>query len=477
MPIRPSDPIAGKSRGTAAQLNTYAASIGAKRMTDVRLFSAELESLCNDPTIGFDFAILGAHSAVETGDEKRGGGWLSDAWEEWLNPAGIGITDGELEIKPYRNGTEAARAYVVHMYLYVRGLIPKGHRLEPYISLDPRYDDAIEKGYAGIARVLSDLQGRWWTNPRGTAAICDRGLSIWPNLPDANAKGGTMALYRVAGLTTPIELPVPLIVDLIPTEQTNQRPGIKRQTPGYWVQHETGNPDPGAGAAMHSRYLDQGAPNQYGVSQKLSYHFTVDSGVIYQKIPIDEVTWQAADGDGQGNMSGISCELCINPESDKATARHNAEALAGGVMRALGMGVDRVKRHWDFNSGSTDRHHCPDLMMSEGYWPTFVENVGKIIAKGGTSVPTVSGYPSGMDAGIAGWLFGRYQEGGKVYEFNEKGPVSQSWLKYGAVFGYTRIVDVWLFADGREYYRFESFTLWRPNHNESFRPLESEVAA
>ena len=190
-----------------------------------------------------------------------------------------------------------------------------------------------------------------------------------------------MSLYSVAGLSKQIELPVPLIVDLIPTGQTNQRPGIARQTPGYWVQHETANYSAGAGAKMHNDWLHNGASGAV-----LSFHFVVDDGVIYQMIPVNEVTWQAADGSGPGNMSGVSCELCVNAGIDTAKARHNAEALAGGVCKALGLAADRVKRHWDFNAGSADRHHCPDEMMNDGYWPTFVNNVGVIIAgKGGNT--------------------------------------------------------------------------------------------
>jgi N-acetylmuramoyl-L-alanine amidase len=188
-----------------------------------------------------------------------------------------------------------------------------------------------------------------------------------------------MALYTVAGLPTQIDLPVPLHVVLIPTTQTLQRPGITRARPGYWVQHETGNPSAGANALFHQRYLANGAPDNAGNPQQLSYHFTCDDTAIYQMIPVDEVTWQAADGSGPGNMAGISCELCINQGIDKAKSRHNAEALAGGVMKALKMPTGNCRRHYDFNFADPNRHHCPDEMMSEGYWPTFVANVDKIV--------------------------------------------------------------------------------------------------
>lgn len=198
-------------------------------------------------------------------------------------------------------------------------------------------------------------------------------------LPILATGASPMALYSVAGLSQKIELPVPLIVDLIDEGQTNQRPGISRQTPGYWVQHETANYSAGADAKMHNTWLHNGASGAV-----LSFHFVVDDHQIYQMIPVNEVTWQAADGSGPGNMSGVSCELCVNAGIDTAKARHNAEALAGGVCKALGLDASRVKRHWDFNAGSVDRHHCPDEMMNDGYWPTFVNNVGVIIAgKGG----------------------------------------------------------------------------------------------
>ena len=188
-----------------------------------------------------------------------------------------------------------------------------------------------------------------------------------------------MAKFKVVGLDTEIEVPVPLMHDVISLNQPNQRPGIKRALPGFWVQHETGNSNPGADAEMHKNYLHNGALNDKGVSQRLSFHFAVDDGAIYQMIPIDEVTWQAADGDGPGNMSGISCELCINTGIDTAKARHNAEALCAGILKALGMGQASVKRHWDFNECSADRHHCPDQMMNDNYWPAFVANVGTLL--------------------------------------------------------------------------------------------------
>lgn len=195
-----------------------------------------------------------------------------------------------------------------------------------------------------------------------------------------------MALYYVAGMAQKIELPVPLIVHLLPISQ-KQRPGIKRALPGYSVIHETANYNPGADAAMHDRWLHSGANGGY-----VSFHFCYDDQVIYQFVPVDEVTWQSADGAGPGNMSGISSEQCRNQGINKAKARMIGEALHGGIHRALGMPSSLCCRHWDFNQADPDRHHCPNDMMNEGYWPTFVANVDKIITAGVAADP-VPAYP------------------------------------------------------------------------------------
>lgn len=288
----------------------------------------------------------------------------------------------------------------------------------------------------------------------------------------SHATGGVsaMGLYPVAGLAQQISLPVPLIQAIIPAGQTNQRPGIKRQTPGYWVQHETANTAAGADAAMHARYLAQGADGS-----QVSWHFTVDDHQIYQHIPIDEVTWQAADGAGPGNMSGVSCEMAVNSDGNEATARTNTEALAGAICKALGLGVDRVKRHYDFNAADPNRHFCPQHMMQQNYWPTFVANVGKIIQGGTVSVPAqpAVAYPAGLDKSLAASWFGKVTgDDKKVYAFDENGPVSQAWITNGAATGqYPALISVQHF-DVRAYFRFANgLVLWQANANDSVKPL------
>jgi len=273
-----------------------------------------------------------------------------------------------------------------------------------------------------------------------------------------------VALYEVAGASGAIELPVPLIVHLLPISP-EKRPGIKRQTPGAWVQHETANYNEGADAAMHDRWLH----NLTGTY--VSFHFCVDDTAIYQFVPVDEVTWQAADGAGPGNMAGVSCELCVNRDADWAKARANCEALAAGVSKALG--ITAITRHYDYNADDPDRHYCPKEMMTSGYWPTFVANVQKIIGEPVEEPPVAdSKYPVGMDEGIAALLFGKVMVGKTPYQFDPKGPVSKAWLLKGKETGqFPSLVAVKTF-DTRQYFVFgNGSTLWRPNKNEGFRWL------
>lgn len=185
MSMQPTDRWLAAARGTPHQVISYAERVGAKRLPDVRTYLIELHRLCL--LFGFDYALLVGHSAVETGDPRRGLGWLSDAWEEWLNPVGLGITDGGLDIRPYRDGIEAARAHVTHLLAYLDRDAEMSADVRTFVEdhthLDPRYDD-IPAAWRGSVRTLADLQGKWWTNPGGTAAIVARGNAIFPGIPD-----------------------------------------------------------------------------------------------------------------------------------------------------------------------------------------------------------------------------------------------------------------------------------------------------
>jgi N-acetylmuramoyl-L-alanine amidase len=151
------DPLLAAPRGSAARALVSALQAEARRPEEVRAYVTEVYRLA--PLVGLDPAIVIAQSAHETG------WWQSPAWTDHLNPAGIGITGADVASPSWESGVTAARAHLVHLFLYAAGSIPPGHPLEPYVPLDPRYDAALAAGRAHTASSLADLTGQWATDP------------------------------------------------------------------------------------------------------------------------------------------------------------------------------------------------------------------------------------------------------------------------------------------------------------------------
>ena len=151
------DPLLAAPRGSAVRALAAALKAEASRPGDLRAYLMEVYRLA--PLVGIDPAIVVAQSAHETG------WWQSPAWTDHLNPAGIGITGSDAASPSWESGEAAARAQLVHLFLYAAGPIPPGHPLEPYIPLDPRYEAALAAGRAKSATTLADLTGLWATDP------------------------------------------------------------------------------------------------------------------------------------------------------------------------------------------------------------------------------------------------------------------------------------------------------------------------
>jgi hypothetical protein len=186
MPIRLTDNLAHPNRGTVSQAMAYAVTQRADRQVFLHEYFTELYRLCAKYQL--DFSILVAQSANETGK------WKSAIWNEYGNPAGIGVTGSDVSSGPneslvYENGKDAARAHVVHMQAYVRGAIPENTELYDYIEFDPRYEAVFEAGYDGTIRRIQDfnVNGKWALltkpPPYGQRIVND-GLAVWPSLPN-----------------------------------------------------------------------------------------------------------------------------------------------------------------------------------------------------------------------------------------------------------------------------------------------------
>ena len=165
------DPLLAAPRGSAVQVLESLLRAEAARPDELEAYITEVYRLA--PAIGLDPAIVVAQSALETG------WWQSPAWTDDLNPAGIGITGPEAASPSWESGAAAARAHLVHLFLYASGPIPPGHPLEPYIPLDPRYAAALAAGRAQSAGSIADLAGRWATDPDYASSIARVGSNLF----------------------------------------------------------------------------------------------------------------------------------------------------------------------------------------------------------------------------------------------------------------------------------------------------------
>lgn len=172
-----------------------------------------------------------------------------------------------------------------------------------------------------------------------------------------------MAMYStvIPGLPGgPLVTNHPVKIKLIPEWRTLNRPGIKASTPRRSVQHGNGNPN--SSAAGEATYVYNGAEGR-----QASYHSSTDDRETWVMVPADEVTWQAADGAGPGNMNGFSNELVEDASLWADPARRdraidNVANFMGGVAARLG--IAKPERHWDFNYNNRpqDRHDCPNKL-------------------------------------------------------------------------------------------------------------------
>ncbi len=169
--MRPTDRLLGPPRGRPEDVLAFAEATGVLRLADVRDYVAEVYRLA--PLAGLDPALVVAQSAHETGF------WRSAAWRDHLNPAGLGVTGPGVPSPVWTGGADAARAQIVHLYLYAAGQVPAGHPLAPYVALDPRYDAAIAAGRAGAAPTLAALTGRWATDPAYAEGVARAGTTLF----------------------------------------------------------------------------------------------------------------------------------------------------------------------------------------------------------------------------------------------------------------------------------------------------------
>ncbi|UFJ40105.1 N-acetylmuramoyl-L-alanine amidase [Brevibacillus humidisoli] len=157
-----------------------------------------------------------------------------------------------------------------------------------------------------------------------------------------------------------------IIQDFIPAGRPN-RPGTKLTGPKYITVHDTANPNAGADALAHARYLK----GDSAASRPVSWHFTVDDTRIVQHLPLDEIGWHAGDGNGPGNSTSIGIEVCENSDGDRSKAEANAAELVASLLRQFGLGPNAVVQHSHWTG-----KNCPHVIRSRpDGWEEFMASV------------------------------------------------------------------------------------------------------
>ena len=142
--------------------------------------------------------------------------------------------------------------------------------------------------------------------------------------------------------------------------------GIKcpyEMKPEFVVIHNTAN---NASANNEIAYMHRN-------DNEVSFHYAVDDKEIIQGLPLNRNSWNAGDGgSGRGNRKGISIEICYSKSGGKRfeTAQKNAAELTAKLLKDYGWGIDKVKKHQDFNG-----KHCPHRTLDDYGWDYFLKLV------------------------------------------------------------------------------------------------------
>lgn len=205
---------------------------------------------------------------------------------------------------------------------------------------------------------------------------------------------------------------VPIVQQLCPSDRYNIKCPYTR-TPRYVVIHNTANDAP---AVNEITYMIRRP-------EEVSFHFAVDDKEIRQGLPLDRNAWASSDGTGPGNMYGIHIEICysLSGGSRFDKSEENAALLVASLLKDYGLGIDRVKTHWDFDP----EKRCPHRTLDRG-WDRFIEMIQKHMTPVEPEKPKEESTMTEED---------RYQEFVKFmarYEIERNGKAASKWA-----------VDVW----------------------------------
>ncbi len=163
----------------------------------------------------------------------------------------------------------------------------------------------------------------------------------------------------------------------------NCRPGINRRGFRGVTIHNTSNWSNGANALAHANLLRNGWKDVY-----TSWNYVVDKDYAVRCVPENEVAWCQGDGNGDGNMTTISIEICDNADGDIRKATDNAVELCADILRRNG--ITNVNGHL-FQHNYWTGKDCPyDIRRGNPYdWGTFCNKVQQALNGGGEVVDQI----------------------------------------------------------------------------------------
>ncbi|WP_440645024.1 N-acetylmuramoyl-L-alanine amidase [Bacillus subtilis] len=148
---------------------------------------------------------------------------------------------------------------------------------------------------------------------------------------------------------------------------------------------------------IHNTANDASAKNEISYmknnTSSTSYHFAVDDIQVIQGLPLNRNAWHTGDGkDGPGNRKSIGVEICYSKSG--GAKYYAAEKLAikfvAQLLKERGWGVDRVRKHQDWNG-----KYCPHRILSEGRWDEVKASIADELSKIGGKSSASSGSSSG----------------------------------------------------------------------------------
>lgn len=121
--------------------------------------------------------------------------------------------------------------------------------------------------------------------------------------------------------------------------------------------HQTGNTSKGANAAAHANLQSRGNV------RAAAWHWQVDDKEAVQSFTHDWQLFHAGDGRGNGNLTSIAIEMCVNSDGDYNAALANLKTLIKKIMKDEGIPASRVVQHNHWSG-----KNCPSQIRSRGQW-------------------------------------------------------------------------------------------------------------